>query len=68
MAEWLKMLIFSALNRSSSHRCGFESSSGHTSDKPMSTCGWSGGFLGDLPFSPHLTIDSAQSWRAVKPE
>ena len=29
MAEWLKTLIFSALNHSSSHRCGFEPSSGH---------------------------------------
>ena len=26
-------------------------------------------FLGDLPFSPNLPIDSAQkSWRAVKPK
>ena len=29
MAEWLRQLSFSALNRSSSHRCGFEPSSGH---------------------------------------
>ena len=29
VAEWLSMLIISALNRSSSHRCGFEPSSGH---------------------------------------
>ena len=29
VAEWLRPLIFSALNRSSSHRCGFEPSSGH---------------------------------------
>ena len=26
MAEWLKLLIFSALNGSSSHRCGFRAS------------------------------------------
>ena len=29
VAEWLRTLIFSALNRSSSHRCAFEPSSGH---------------------------------------
>ena len=29
MAEWLRPLIFTALNCSSSHRCGFEPSSGH---------------------------------------
>ena len=29
VAEWLRMLIFSALNRSSSHRCWFEPGSGH---------------------------------------
>ena len=51
MAEWLGPLIFSALNRSSSHRCGFESISGHMFDKPSSACGWSGDFLGVLPFS-----------------
>ena len=37
------------------HRCGFEPSSGHVRH--------AGGqvFLGDLPFSPHLTTDSAQN-------
>ena len=30
--------IFSTLNHSSSHRCGFEPSSGHMWDKPSSTC------------------------------
>ena len=29
LAEWLSPLIFSALNRSSSHHCGFEPSSCH---------------------------------------
>ena len=29
VAKWLKTLIFSALNCSLSHRCGFEPSSGH---------------------------------------
>ena len=57
VAECLRTLIFSALNRLSSHRCGFEPSSGHTWDKSSSACGWSGGFFsGDLPFLPHPTI------------
>ena len=60
VAEWLRTLIFSALNFSSFHHCGFEPSSGHMGDKPSSVCRWSGGLLGDLPFSPHLTIESAQ--------
>ena len=59
VAEWLRPLIFSALNSSSSHPCGFESRSGHMWDKPSSACGWF--FSGGLPFSPHLTIDSAQN-------
>ena len=51
--EWLRTLIFSALNRSSSNRCGFEPSSGHMSDKPSSACGWSGGFSqGSQVFAP----------------
>ena len=29
VAKWLRSLIFSTLKRSSSHRCGFEPSSGH---------------------------------------
>ena len=29
VAKWLRTLIFSALSRSSSHRCGFEPSLGH---------------------------------------
>ena len=29
MAEWFRMLIFSALNHTSTHRCGFGSSSDH---------------------------------------
>ena len=52
MAEWLRPLIFSALNRSSSPRCGFEPSSG-PGDQVV--------FPGDLPFSPHLAIGSAQN-------
>ena len=53
MAEWLRPLIFSALNRSSSHRCGFEPSSGHMWDKPCSACGWSSCFSRGSPvFAP----------------
>ena len=44
LAEWLRPLIFSALNRSSSYCCGFEPRSGHMWDKPSSACGWSGSF------------------------
>ena len=53
MAEWLKKLMFSALTRSSSHRCGFKPCSGHMRDKPSSACGWSGGFSQGSPvFAP----------------
>ena len=49
-------------SRMSSHRCGFEPSSGHMWDKPSHSL-LEGGpvvFLGDLPFSPHLMTDLAQ--------
>ena len=52
VAEWLRPLIVSALNRSSSHHCKFESvlyAGGHV------FC------LGDLPCLSHLMIDSAQN-------
>ena len=39
VAEWLRPLIFSVLNRLSSHSCGFEPSS-VTWDKPSSVCVW----------------------------
>ena len=55
VAEWLRMLVFSALNHSLSHRYGFEPSSA----SQVLFAGSQVGFLGDLPFSPHLTIDSA---------
>ena len=61
VTKWLRTLIFSALNCSSSPRCWFEPNSGHMWNKPSSACRWSGGFLGDLQFLPHLTIDSAQN-------
>ena len=44
VAIWLRQLIFSALQLSSSHRCGLEPSLGHMWDKQSSTCGCSGGF------------------------
>ena len=53
VAECLRTLIFSALNRLSSHRCGFEPSSDHTWDKSSSACGWPGGFSRGSPvFAP----------------
>ena len=45
--------IFSAINRSSFHRCGFETSSCHMCDKSSSACEWSGGFARGSPvFAP----------------
>ena len=49
LADWLRPLIISALNRSSSNRCGFEPRSGHMWDKPSSASGWSGGFFPGIP-------------------
>ena len=59
VAEWLRLLIFSAVNRSSSHRCGFEPTPDHMWEKPSSACGWSGGFylfLGISRFRPILWL------------
>ena len=61
VAEWLRPLTFSDLNRSSSRRCGFEPSSDHMCDKPSSACGWSGGFSRGSPVIAHLMIGSAQN-------
>ena len=64
VAEWLRPLIFSALNRSSSHRHEFEPSSGHVSQARFSLRGRGMGpvfFLRDLPCLSHLPIDSAQN-------
>ena len=58
VAEWFRMLIFSALNRSSSHRCGFEPSSGHVRGQILLVADQMF-FLRDLPFLPHLNSDSA---------
>ena len=62
MTEWLRPLIFSTLNHSSSHRCGLTAVG---SSLAQVTCETSqvllaGGqvvFLEDLPFLPHLAID-----------
>ena len=56
MAEWLRPLIFSALNRSSSHRCGFEASSGHVRQAKFCLRVVRCFFFGDLSFSPHLRL------------
>ena len=58
VAEWLKSLIFSALNRSSSHHREFQPT---CETRQVLLAGVQVFFLGDLPFSPHLTIDSAQN-------
>ena len=42
--EWLRRLIFSALNRRSSHRCGFE-----PARVTCETCGWTSGFSRGSP-------------------
>ena len=68
VAEWLRPLKFSTLNRSSSHHCGFEPCSGHMWDKPSSAFRWSDEFsrgsllltppfdwLGSLIFTGHKT-------------
>ena len=58
VAEWLRPLILSALNHLSSQPCGFEPNSGHVSQAKFCL---QVVFLGDVPFSPHLLIDSAQN-------
>ena len=62
MAEWLPLLIISALNRSSFHRCGIEPSSGHMWDKPKSACRWSGGFSWGSPVFAPLTDWLSSKW------
>ena len=60
VVELFRLLTFSALNSSSSHHCGFEPSSSHKTSQVL-LAGGQVDFIGDLPFSPHLTIDSAQN-------
>ena len=65
-------LLTSALNRSSSHRYGFEPRSGHMWDKPSSACWRSGDVSPRSPvFSPtYDRVGSKRvkpSWRTVKP-
>ena len=67
VAEWLRSLIFSALNRSSSHRFGVEPSSGYMCDKPSSACDWSVGFSRGSPvFAKPYSAEN--ECRVVKPE
>ena len=50
VAEWFRLLIISALNRSSSHRCWFKPSSGcFMWDTQSSACWWSGVFSRESP-------------------
>ena len=63
VAEWLRLLIFSALNRLSSHQCGFEPTSGHMWDKPNSACGWTGGCSRGSPvFAPPSDWCAQNEW------
>ena len=59
MAEWLRQLSLSALNRWSSHRCGLKPSSGRVRQAKFCLRVVRYFFLRDLPFSPHLLIDLA---------
>ena len=58
MAMWLRLLIISALNRTSFYRCGFELGSCGTSQVLLA--GGQVFFLGDLLFLPHLPIDCSK--------
>ena len=61
VAEWLRLLTFSALNRSSSHCCGSSLASVTCETSQVLLAGGQVFFRGDLPFSPNLTIDLAQN-------
>ena len=58
VVKWLRTLIFSTLNHSSSRRCGFEPCSGHMLVRQAKFCLLVVRcfFLGDLPFSPLLGL------------
>ena len=67
VTEWLRPLIFAILNRLPSHRCWFEPCSGHSETSQVLLAGGQVLFLGDLPFSPNLPIDSAQNeWKDLE--
>ena len=58
VAEWLRPLISSVLNHSSSHRYGCEHRTGHMWGKASSACGCSGVFSWGSPvFALWLTLD-----------
>ena len=62
MAEWLRKLIYGTLNCSLSDHPGFFSSARVTCEtSQVLLVGRQVVFLGNLPFSPHLMIDSAQN-------
>ena len=61
VAVWLRPLIFSALNRSSSHHRGFELARVSCEISQALLVGGHMFFLGDIPFSHKLTSCSAQS-------
>ena len=62
VSDGLRTLILSALNHSSSHRCGFEPSSGHMWDKLSSACGWSDSFSQGCP----VVFAQAYDWLGSK--
>ena len=61
VAEWLWSLIFSTLNCLSSDRCGLNLARVMCETHQVLLAGGQVYFLRDLPFSPHLMIDSAQN-------
>ena len=70
VAEWVRALIVSVLNLSSSHRCGFESNSCMIWNSIVSVPDhcifiyFADGqvfFLGDLPFLPRIPTDLFQN-------
>ena len=60
MAEWLRTLIFRALNHLSAYRCWFKPGLVTCETSQVLLADGQVFFLGDLPFSPYLMIDSAQ--------
>ena len=61
VAKWLKLLIFGPLNHLSSHSCNLSLACVLCETSQVLFADGQVVFLGDLPFLPHLTIDSAQN-------